>query len=83
VVSQAYSLLVARLRNLTMTIKVRLIWIKTERWQKRSLLLPRGRDYAPSLRSTGLLSAYVVGRLSLRLGELRFLARFSIHVDLF
>jgi hypothetical protein len=32
-----------------MTTKVRLIGIKTERWQKRSLLLPRGRGYAPSM----------------------------------
>jgi len=29
-----------------MTTKVRLIGIKTERWQKSSLILPRGRGYA-------------------------------------
>jgi hypothetical protein len=30
-------------RNLAMTTKVCLIGIKTERWQKRPLLLPRGK----------------------------------------
>ena len=44
-----------------MTTKVRLIGIRTERWQKKPLLLPRGRGYVASLRSPGLLSAYVVG----------------------